>query len=261
MPEGDAVYRAAKRLRESLDGRVLTRSDFRVPRLATADLRGRAVLTTVSRGKHMLTRVEGGLTVHTHFRMDGTWRITPAGRPAPRGDIVRLILANADWQAVGIKLGMVDLVPSDREDQAVGHLGPDLLGPGWDPAVAVENLRSDADRTIGEALLDQRHLAGIGTIWRAETLFGARLSPWRTVGSISPDDLMALVTLAHELMDASKDAPVPVTTGDLRPGRSLFVYGRARRPCRRCGSPIHSGDMGAQPYERLIYWCRACQPD
>ena len=95
MPEGDSVYRAAKRLREALDNRTLTRSDFRVPRHATADLRGRAVLTTISRGKHLLTRVEGGLTVHTHLRMEGSWRVGPAGRPVPRGDVVRLVLANA----------------------------------------------------------------------------------------------------------------------------------------------------------------------
>ncbi|ETK35838.1 DNA-formamidopyrimidine glycosylase family protein [Microbispora sp. ATCC PTA-5024] len=278
MPEGDAVYRTAKRLREALDGRMLTRSDFRVPRYATADLRGRTVLTTISRGKHLLTRVEGGLTVHTHLRMDGTWRVSPAGQAGqagqaygraggrgrsgvPGGDVVRLILANARWQAVGIKLGMVDLVPTDREDRVVGHLGPDLLGPDWDAALAARNLARDPGRTIGEALLDQRDLAGIGTIWRAETLWAARLSPWRTVGTITPDELEALAGLAHDLMEASKDAPLPVTTGDARPGRSLLVYGRAHRPCRRCGAEISSGDIGAQPYERLIYWCRACQAD
>ncbi|MGW2217138.1 DNA-formamidopyrimidine glycosylase family protein, partial [Nonomuraea sp. NPDC001684] len=127
MPEGDAVYRTAARLRGALDGRVLTRSDFRVPRHATADLRGRAVLTTVSRGKHLLTRVEGGLTVHTHLRMDGSWRVMPAGRRTAGGDQVRLILANEEWQAVGIKLGMVDLVTTADEERLVGHLGPDLL--------------------------------------------------------------------------------------------------------------------------------------
>ncbi|MCC5575139.1 Fpg/Nei family DNA glycosylase [Microtetraspora sp. AC03309] len=259
MPEGDAVYRAAKRLRQALDGRVLTRSDFRVPRHATADLRGRAVLETVSRGKHLLTRVEGDLTIHTHLRMDGSWRVVPANRPAPRGDVVRLILANARWQAVGTRLGVVDLLRGDQEDRVVGHLGPDLLGPDWDAAAAVQNLREAPETTIGEALLDQRNLAGIGTIWRAETLFLARLSPWRVVGSMSADELEGVVTLAHRLMEASKDAPAPVTTGDSRPGRAFFVYGRARRPCRRCGNPVSGGELGPQPYERLIYWCRACQ--
>lgn len=260
MPEGDAVYRTAKRLREALDGRVLTRSDFRVPRHATADLRGRAVITTISRGKHLLTRVTGGLTVHTHLRMDGSWRVTPLARPLPGGDVVRLVLANEQWQAAGIKLGVVDLLPTDREDRVVGHLGPDLLGPDWDAERAADNLRRRPDRAIGEALLDQRNLAGIGTIWRAETLFAARLSPWRTAGSIPPDKLKAMVRLAHDLMSASKDAPLPVSTGDPRPGRSMFVYGRAGRPCRRCGNPVSSGELGAQPYERLIFWCPVCQP-
>ncbi|MBP2702751.1 Fpg/Nei family DNA glycosylase [Microbispora sp. RL4-1S] len=259
MPEGDAVYRTAKRLRAALDGRPLTRSDFRVPRHALADLRGRGVLTTASRGKHLLTRVEGGLTVHTHLRMDGSWRISPAGRPSPRGDVVRLLLANAEWQAVGIRLGMVDLLRTDREETVVGHLGPDLLGPDWDAERASRNVMEAPGRTIGEALLDQRTMAGIGTIWRAETLYAARMSPWREVGTIPHDTLLSLVTLAHDLMEASKDAPLPVTTGDPRPGRSLLVYGRAHRPCRRCGNEISSGDMGAQPYERLIYWCRVCQ--
>ncbi len=267
MPEGDAVYRTARRLREALDGRVLTRSDFRVPRHATADLRGRAVLTTISRGKHLLTRVAGGLTVHTHLRMDGSWRVAPAGRPLPRGDVVRLVLANERWQAVGIRLGIVDLVATDHEDRVVGHLGPDLLGPDWDAARAARNLGKHPGRGIAEALLDQRNLAGIGTIWRAETLFAARLSPWRTVGSISPDALEELAGLAHALMDASKDAPLPVTTGDRRPGRSMFVYGRAGRPCRRCGAPIRRGETssatgrGAEPYERLIFWCPVCQAE
>src|SRR5262245_35835503 len=110
MPEGDAVYRTAAKLRGALDGQVLTRSDFRVPRHATADLTGRAVITTVSRGKHLLTRVEGDLTVHTHLRMDGSWQVMAAGRRTAPGDQVRLVLANQRWQAVGVRLGMVDLV-------------------------------------------------------------------------------------------------------------------------------------------------------
>ncbi|GIH29679.1 putative endonuclease 8 2 [Acrocarpospora phusangensis] len=265
MPEGDAVYRTAKRLRAALDGRVLTRSDFRVPRYATADLRGRRVLGTESRGKHLLTRVEGDLTVHTHLRMDGSWRVHPAGRPLPRGDVIRLILANEQWQAVGVRLGMVDLLPTAREDRIVGHLGPDLLGADWDPERAAANLAREPGRTIGEALLDQRNLAGIGTIWRAETLFLARLSPWREVGAVgageSSADLAELVELAHRLMESNKEGPGgPVTTGDPRPGRALFVYGRARRPCRVCGNPISSGEMGTAPAERLVYWCRTCQP-
>ncbi|NUW40440.1 Fpg/Nei family DNA glycosylase [Nonomuraea rhodomycinica] len=260
MPEGDAVHRTAARLRGALDGRVLTRSDFRVPRHATADLRGRAVLTTVSRGKHLLTRVEGGLTVHTHLRMDGIWRITPARRAAPRtgGDGVRLVLANAEWAAIGVKLGMVDLLRTAGESQVVGHLGPDLLGDDWDAAEAVRRLMREPDRTIGEALLDQRNLAGIGTIYRAETLFLSGIWPWRKVGEVA--DLEGAVTLARRLLDANKAHAGTVTTGDRRPGAQTWVYGRAGQPCRRCGTRISRGEMGARPQERLILWCGACQP-
>ncbi|PZG14137.1 DNA-formamidopyrimidine glycosylase family protein [Nonomuraea aridisoli] len=258
MPEGDAVYRTAARLRGALDGRVLTRSDFRVPRHATADLTGRAVITTISRGKHLLTRVEGDLTVHTHLRMDGSWRITPAGRrPAP-GDQVRLILANVEWQAIGVKLGMVDLVRTDDEARLVGHLGPDLLGPDWDPEEAARRLRAAPGRTIGEALLDQRNLAGIGTIYRAETLFLRGISPWRKVEEI--DDLEGLVSLAQRLLAANKGHAGTVTTGDRRPANQTWVYGRAGRPCRRCGTRISSAEMGTRPQERLILWCAGCQP-
>ncbi|WP_219465432.1 DNA-formamidopyrimidine glycosylase family protein [Nonomuraea rhizosphaerae] len=258
MPEGDAVYRTAARLRGALDGRVLTRSDFRVPRHATADLTGRTVLANLSRGKHLLTRVEGGLTVHTHLRMEGSWQVRPAHRRVPPGDVVRLVLANEQWQAVGLKLGMVDLLKTAEEDRVVGHLGPDLLGEDWDPAEAVRRLRSTPDRTIGEALLDQRNLAGIGTIYRAETLFLRGVWPWRRVGDI--EDLEALVGLAQRLLEANKAHASTVTTGDRRPASQTWVYGRAGRPCRRCGTRISRGEMGAQPQERLILWCGDCQP-
>ncbi|MEV0418725.1 Fpg/Nei family DNA glycosylase [Streptosporangium canum] len=258
MPEGDVVYRTARRLGQALDGRILTRSDFRVPRHATADLTGRAVLETVSRGKHLLTRVDGGLTVHTHLRMEGSWQISPAGRRPPPGDVVRLVLANAEWQAVGVRLGVVDLVRTAEEDRLVGHLGPDLLGPDWDPAEAVRRLAGDPGLTIGEALLDQRNLAGIGTVYRAETLFLAGVSPWRPVGTIG--DVGRIVALAQRLLHANRERERRVTTGDARAGRGTWVYGRAGRPCLRCGRRISRGEMGAQPQERLIFWCRHCQP-
>ncbi|GAA5053869.1 endonuclease-8 [Thermocatellispora tengchongensis] len=261
MPEGDAVYRTAARLRAALDGRPLTRSDFRVPRYASADLSGRIVLETVSMGKHLLTRVEGGLTVHTHLRMEGSWRVLPAGRRPPPGDVVRLVLANASWVAIGVRLGMVDLVPTAQEDRLVGHLGPDLLGPGWDPAEAVRRLSRAPDTTIGEALLDQRNLAGIGTIYRAETLFLSGLSPWRRIRDIP--DLTSVVTRAQRLLEANKSRAATVTTGDTRPGRTTWVYGRGSRPCRRCGTPIATGALGGPgtaAKERLINWCPHCQP-
>ncbi|MEU6738399.1 Fpg/Nei family DNA glycosylase [Streptosporangium sandarakinum] len=258
MPEGDVVYRTARRLGRALDDRVLVRSDFRVPRYATADLTGRRVLETVSRGKHLLTRVEGGLTVHTHLRMEGSWQISPAGRRVPPGDVVRLVLANTEWQAAGIRLGMVDLVATTEERRLVGHLGPDPLGPDWDVAEAARRLARDPRATIGEALLDQRNLAGVGTVYRAETLFLAGVSPWRPVGEI--EDVEGIAALARRLLHANRDRATRATTGDPRPGRDMWVYGRAGRSCLRCGHRISRGEMGAQPQERLIFWCRHCQP-
>ncbi|MEV7007998.1 DNA-formamidopyrimidine glycosylase family protein [Streptosporangium sp. NPDC051022] len=259
MPEGDVVYRTARRLGRALDGRILTRSDFRVPRYATADLRGRAVLETVSRGKHLLTRIDGGLTVHTHLLMEGSRRIAPAGHGLPPGDVVRLLLANAEWQAAGVRLGMVDLVPTGEEERLVGHLGPDLLGTDWDQREAVRRLAAHPGTTIGEALLDQRNVAGIGTVYRAETLFLAGTWPWRRVEEV--EDLERIVGIAQRLLRANGERPNRVTTGDTTPGRDTWVYGRAGRPCLRCGSRISRGEMGTRPQERLIVWYRRCQPE
>src|SRR5258705_13116461 len=133
MPGGDVGWYTARRLHGGRAGRLLTRSDFRVPRLATADLSGDVVTETVSRGKHLLTRTKSGLTVHTHLKMDGSWRVRPAAerlRDSPR---IRLLLANEEWQAVGYQLGGVELIRTSEGERITGHLGPDLLGPDWDP--------------------------------------------------------------------------------------------------------------------------------
>jgi endonuclease VIII len=258
MPEGDVVWRTAHRLDEALTGRVITRSDFRVPRYATSDLTGRTVTETVSRGKHLLTRVEGDITVHTHLKMEGNWRISPAAGYQLADHRIRLILANEDWEAVGYLLGIVELVRTSREDQVVGHLGPDLLGPDWNAPEAVRRLSANPDRTIGEALLDQRNLAGIGTIYRAESLFLRGVNPWQRVGDVQ--NLTELVEMAGRLLEANKARPETVTTGSNSRGADLWVYGRAGRPCRRCGTPIRKANLGSVVEERLAVWCPRCQP-
>jgi endonuclease VIII len=212
MPEGDVIWFTARRLREALAGKVLTRSDFRVPKFATVDLSEQLVTEVVARGKHLLIRTGDGLTVHTHLKMDGFWRVRavrPGVRPVESFKL-RLILANAEWEAAGYLLGVTEVIPTADEDQVVGHLGPDLLGPDWDPALAVRLLARDPDRAIGEALLDQRNLAGIGNVYAAELLFLRGIEPWRSVGSI--EDLPALVDLGHRLLDANKARPGHVTT-------------------------------------------------
>lgn len=237
---------------------MLTRSDFRVPRYATVNLAGQTVTEAVARGKHQLIRTDRGLTVHTHLKMEGTWRIRPAsGRPSADSHRLRLLLANPEWVAAGYQLGITEVLRTAHENQVVGHLGPDLLGPDWDPAAAVGRLARDPDRPIGEALLDQRNLAGLGTVYMTETLFLRGVDPWRTAGSV--EDLLALVELGHRLLDANKSRIGHVTTGDARPGREHWAYGRAGRPCRRCGTVIRRGEQGPPGQERLRFWCPNCQ--
>jgi endonuclease-8 len=259
MPEGDTVWLAGKRLHEALAGQVLTTSDFRVPQLATTDLTGRRVLEVVARGKHLLTRVEGGVTLHTHFRMDGTWHLYRTGERWRGGPAwqVRVVLANEEWTAVGYRLPVVELLDTDDESRVVGHLGPDVLGPDWDADEAVRRLLGDPDREIGMALLDQRNLAGIGNMYRVEALFLRGLTPWVTVADVP--DLPALVDLARRLMLANRGHVEQITTGSKKRGETHWVFERQGRPCRRCGTPILSAEQGEAPQQRLTYWCPHCQ--
>jgi endonuclease-8 len=255
MPEGDTVFHAARELRGALAGRALTRSDFRVPRFAVTNLSGRTVTEVVPRGKHLLIRTDNGLTVHTHLKMEGRWRIAPASERLRESYRIRLILANDQWRATGYELGIVELLPTAQEERITGHLGPDLLGPDWDQAEAVRRLSADPERSAGEALLDQRNLAGIGNVYKSELLFLRGIRPWRPVGKIH--DVDALVSLGHRMLNANKDRVKRVTTGDARRGHETWVYGRRGQPCRRCGTRIRWAELG----DRITYWCPSCQPD
>ncbi|KAF4405196.1 MULTISPECIES: Fpg/Nei family DNA glycosylase [Streptomyces] len=260
MPEGDTVWRTARRLREALAGERLVRSDLRVPKLATTDLTGRRVLGVLPRGKHLLTRFEGGLTLHSHLRMDGAWRVygaeeRPRGGPAHQ---IRAILATPAKQAVGYRLPVLALLRTADEDEVVGHLGPDLLGPDWDAAEARRRLLSDPARPLGEALLDQRNLAGIGNVYKSELCFMLRVSPWLPTGDTpSPE---RVTTLAKRLLEVNKDRVSRVTTADPRGDRPLWVYGRAGKPCLRCGTPVRHRLQGEASQARDTYWCPRCQP-
>ena len=254
MPEGDTVWYTARRLDEALAGHTLTRTDFRVPRLATATLEGQVVTEVVPRGKPLLARTSDGLTVHTHLRMDGSWRVTPAAERVPDNYRIRLILANGAWQATGYQLGVVELLRTSAEHRVTGRLGPDLLGPDWDADEAIRRLTADKERPIGEALLDQRNLAGIGNVYKSEVLFLCGVSPWTPAGDVP--DLAAVVELARSQLDANKDRVRRNTTGSTRPGEESWVYGRRGRACRRCGTAVRS--QGQQ--DRVTYWCPRCQP-
>ncbi|WP_405950979.1 DNA glycosylase [Streptomyces prunicolor] len=284
MPEGDTVWQTARRLHTALAGKVLTRSDLRVPKYATADLTGRTVLDVTPRGKHLLTRVEGGLTLHSHLRMDGTWRVYANGQRWSGGGPahqIRVILGTADRTAVGYRLPVLELLRTTDEDRAVGHLGPDLLGPDWNPELALANLLADPARPLGEALLDQRNLAGIGNIYKSELCFLLGATPWLPIGALPADRAAKLPAIAKLLLEANRDRPIRNTTSTLTasspnqnrttspstptPGAprphtpDLFVYGRTPRPCLRCGTPIRTADQGDGSRERPTYWCPTCQ--
>ena len=262
MPEGDTVYRQAKRMHVALAGHVLTRSDFRVPQLATTDLVGRTVLEVASRGKHLLHRFDGGVTLHTHLRMDGDWQVRPSPfdeRRVRKAFEIRTILGTATSTAVGWRLPVVELMRTVDEDKSIGYLGPDLLGADWDADEAVRRLRNAPDATAADALMEQRNLAGIGNVFKNELLFLRGIHPDTPVGAIT--DVPALVALSHKLLVANKDRSTRVTTGDPRPGRNVWVYGRAGRECYRCGSKLKPHKHGVPTQITSTTFCPRCQPE
>jgi endonuclease-8 len=258
VPEGDTVHLAAKRLHRAFAGQPLTRTDFRVPRYATVDLSGRAVHEVVARGKHLLFRLEGGKTLHTHYRMEGSWHLYRRGQRwrGPRYQ-VRAVLENASWVAVGFRLPVIDILETDAEDDVVGHLGPDPLGPDWDPGLAAKNLATEPERAIGSALLDQRSIAGPGNVYKSEVLFLAGTNPWTPVGAT---DVPKIVDVVARAMQANRSTGSQITTGRAAPGEEHWVYGRYRKPCRRCRTPIDRADQEAPGGDRVTFWCPTCQP-
>lgn len=260
MPEGDTVWLVATHLDDALAGDVLTRTDFRVPALANVDLVGRTVLGVVPRGKHLLMRVDGGLTIHSHLRMDGAWHLHRPGARWTGGPDhqVRVVLSTATWDAIGYRLPVLEILETAQEDRAVGHLGPDLLDPAFDREEALRRLSLRPEREIGQALLDQSNVAGIGNIYKAEALFLCGVSPWAAIGAV--DDVGAVVDRARRLLEANKAHASQSTTGDPRRGHDHWIYGRAGRPCRRCGTRVATASQGDPPYDRVAFWCPSCQP-
>ncbi len=254
MPEGDTVWHTAATLRQHLAGRTLTRCDIRVPRFSTVDLTGDVVDQVLSRGKHLFIRV-GRASIHSHLKMDGSWRVGPMiqGR-VPVDHRARIILEANGVRAVGVDLGILEVLDRDQDGDAVAHLGPDLLGEDWDPQVAAANLTARPNRSIAEALLDQRVLAGVGNVYCNELCFVTGHLPTAPVSSIT--DAHRLVARARDMLWANRSRWNRCTTGDTRAGRRLWVYGRAGPGCRRCGTPISCCENSG---ERVAYWCPACQ--
>lgn len=259
MPEGDTVFLAATRLNDAIAGRVLTGTDLRVPSLATVDLSGSVLTAVIARGKHLLFRIEGGTTLHTHFKMEGSWHLYRPGQPwrGPKHQ-VRAVLTTEDRVAVGFRLGVVEVVPTAREDDVVGHLGPDPLAPDWDADEALDRLRSRGGQEIGSVLLDQSVIAGPGNVYKSEVCFLRGIHPRTLVGDV--DDLEGVVDLLARLMQANRTTGMQITTGDTRRGQMQWVYGRAGEPCRRCNTPIAREAQSGYGGDRVTFWCPDCQP-
>ncbi|HWH98571.1 MAG TPA: DNA-formamidopyrimidine glycosylase family protein [Pseudolysinimonas sp.] len=258
MPEGDTVWKTAKAQHAALAGLVLDKTDFRIPRFATVDLAGETVLEVVSRGKHLFHRV-GEFSIHSHLKMEGTWRtFAPREKWSKPAYLARAVLDAPGVQAVGFELGVLEVIKTTREEDVVGHLGPDLLGPDWDAVDAARRLAEHPEVPVYVALLDQRNLAGIGNVYANEICFLRGVLPTRPVGETP--DLPAVVDLAERMLQANKDRWTRSTTGDLRPGQTSWVYGRKGRPCRRCGTRLLSGELGRlEGQERVVTWCPRCQ--
>ena len=269
MPEGDSVYREAALLHEALAGRPLLSTDFRVPAFATADFAGHTVDRAQARGKHLLIHI-GDAVVHSHLKMEGVWHLYPRGpgQSGPRwrrpAHTARSVLTTEHHQAVGFSLGELHLFTEREALDHLAHLGPDLLGEDWDPAAAEHRLRSQPDRAIGVALLDQRNLAGVGNVYRSEICFLAGVHPDTPVDAVP--DLSRIIDLAHRLLQINKLRSRRSTIGTPSAAVQYWTYGRGGKLCMRCQSRIarsHSGEESqrkAAQEDRVIYVCPSCQP-
>lgn len=255
MPEADAVRRTAARLNKALAGQTLTMFDLRVPQEATTSLVGGQVVTTDVYGKHLLTRItrdDRSWTLHSHLRMDGSWRTGRAGARPVAGPHwqIRAWLQTERAQAVGLRVAMIKVVPTDAEATLIGHLGPDVMADPFDHEQVLANLHRVGRRPLGAALLDQKVVAGLGTIWVSETAWLAGLSPWMAADEA---DLTTALDEVRRLLFAS----VAARSRSEQPAPA--VYGRAGRPCPRCGNSIRRGRIGTPPQDRQLYFCAGCQ--
>jgi endonuclease VIII len=245
MPEGDALHRAARRLQTLVGERVEVETPNPQGKAAidAGRLDGRRLLGVEAVGKNLVLRFEGGYLLRNHLRMSGRWRVGPRGRTA-RGR-PWLVLRGAEREAVLYGGRVLEL-----HGRALRRLGPDILAEPPDRDLMLANLRrAHGGREVGDALLDQRLVAGIGNVWRTEALWHARVSPWRPLASVSDTELRRVLEEAARLMRTS------VETG--REARA--IYRHSGRPCPRCSTPIRSRGQGDA--NRTAYWCPTCQPE
>jgi endonuclease VIII len=264
MPEGDTIFRTAQSLGAVLTGEKISRARSSALGQAIARVEGSTVEAVQAKGKHLIIGFDNGLALHTHMRLQGSWHRYRRGerwrRPAWKA---RAVLETADWLAVCFDAPVVELVEQRalRIHPALAALGPDLLAADFDLDEAIRRLRDPArqGKSVAEALLDQRALAGIGNVYKNETLFLERANPWRAIADIPDERLVLIVERARALLGANTGGGVRTTTGrsSLAAGSRLWVYRRAGRPCFRCGTRIVSRRQGEEA--RITFWCPACQ--
>jgi endonuclease VIII len=254
MPEGDTVHYAANRIRPVLAGHVPDEIATPHPRFARARwperLAGREVTSVDAHGKHLFIRFDGDLAIHSHLRMTGRWRVRDAGGFRPR--VTWLALRRDGREVLQLNGPVLELMTAGRTrfDQQLAALGPDILAPELDEARFLRRLREDdPTRPIGDALLDQRLIAGIGNLWKAEGCFEAGIDPWRPSGTVSDEEVLAIVHATRPRMQQS--------ARDGNQTRHKRIYGRAGMPCPRCGGRIRS--RGQWEDGRTTYWCPSCQ--
>ncbi|MBO3129210.1 DNA-formamidopyrimidine glycosylase family protein [Dermatophilus congolensis] len=258
MPEGDTVARTCQRLHHVFAGHTTQEAELRWGNREGSGLIGHTTIEVIPHGKHILHRFSNGWTLHSHLRMEGSWRITHPNEPQRHSRRVRALLSTNEWTALGLSLGMLNLIPTRDEHTLTGHLGPDILGPDWNTDLATTNLLTNPT-TIGAALLDQRNLAGIGTLWASETLFTQHINPWTPTTTLTPQQITKILTKAHQLMTAALNHAIQSSTGSHRPGHNTYVHARSGHPCRRCGTTIRVHPIGPPTRERVMFYCPTCQ--
>lgn len=290
MPEGDTIFRAARTLHRALAGRTVTRFESVFPSLSRIDvdapLRGRSIERVEARGKHLLIWFSGALVLRTHMRMRGSWHIyRPHERWRRPHHSMRIVLETADIHAVAFDVPVAEFATPDALERTppLRALGPDPLTDSFTPEEAARRITARGDVEIGDVLVDQTAIAGIGNVYKSEVLFAGRVNPFVKVRELHSDDVARLVAAAMRFMRANvaESAPAAIETyrglrrttlrqaqgrpghrrgtiGRYDPGARLWVYGRAGKPCRVCGGPISRRRQG--PHARSTYWCPRCQP-
>jgi endonuclease-8 len=273
VPEGDSIFRAARTLNRALAGRRVTAFESELPALNRihddTPVTGRTIKRVTAVGKHLLMHFSGRLVLRTHMRMNGSWHIYRPGERWQRSRRdMRIRIGAGEYEAVGFNIPVAELIPSESlaRHRDLRRLGPDLLTDEFDAAEAVKRIRDRGAVAIADALLDQRLMAGLGNVYKSEVLFICRIDPFVLVRDLSDETLIALVETARRVLRVNVSgglAPMTTysglrrTTGRTSPAERLWVYGRARLPCRNCSAPIEVRKQGLDA--RLTYWCPGCQ--